>query len=84
MLSIQQVAQEFDINADQLIDQSLRLYLHQQLVRVETELFHYAKKYGVNNIEELDQKLQNGFLQEDDLIDGFFIFDHLEHEKNAY
>ena len=81
MLSVQSIAKEFNVSPKQLMDESLRLYLHQELVKVETELFRYAQKYGVETVTELDKKLQNGFLKEDEIHDDFFVFDHLEYEK---
>ncbi|MBD3307061.1 hypothetical protein GF339_11615 [candidate division KSB3 bacterium] len=81
MLSVQQLAEEFNIKPEQLIEESLRLYLHQQLVKIDTELFHYAQKYGVKTITEFDEKLQQGLLTEDDIQEDFFAFDQLEYEK---
>jgi hypothetical protein len=81
MLSIQSIAKEFNMSPKQLTDESLRLYLRQELIKVETELFRYAQKYGVTTVEELDKKLQTGILKEEDIHDDFFVFDHLEYEK---
>jgi len=81
MLSVQHIANEFHIDKNLLIKESIKLYIHQQLVKLETELFKYAKKYGVKNVLEMDEKLKNGLLKEDEIIDDFFTFDSLEAER---
>lgn len=81
MLPIQRIASEFKIDTDVLIRRSVKCYLLQQLLKVETELFHYCKKYGIKTVFEMDEKLKNGSLKENDIIDDFFAIDHLEFER---
>lgn len=81
MLSIQQIAREFKIDSNELIQKSVKLYLQQQLTKIEAELFQYCKKYGVKTVFEMDERLKDGSLRENDIIDDFFTFDHLEHER---
>ena len=81
MLSIQRVANEFKISTDELIQKSVNLFVQQQLIKVEAELFRYLKKYGIKNVFEMDEKLKNGSLRENDVIDDFFAIDHLESER---
>ncbi len=82
MLSVQTVAKALHFSPEQLQEESLRLYLYQQLRKVETELFRYGKKYGITTITELDMKLQEGLLTEEEIHDDFFIIDHLESERD--
>jgi sulfur relay (sulfurtransferase) DsrF/TusC family protein len=81
MLSVQRVANEFKISTDELIQKSVNLFVQQQLIKVEAELFRYLKKYGIKNVFEMDEKLKNGSLRENDVIDDFFAIDHLESER---
>jgi sulfur relay (sulfurtransferase) DsrF/TusC family protein len=81
MLSVQRVANEFKISTDELIQKSVNLFVQQQLIKVEAELFRYLKKYGIKNVFEMDEKLRNGSLRENDVIDDFFAIDHLESER---
>lgn len=81
MLSVQRVANELNISTDELIQQSVNLFVQQQLIKVEAELFRFLKKYGIKNVFEMDEKLKNGSLRENDVIDDFFAIDHLENER---
>ena len=81
MLSIQRIADELNVSEADLIQKSVKSYLKQQLIKVEAELFQYCKKYGVKTVFEMDEKLKDGSLKENDIIDDFFAFDHLEHER---
>jgi sulfur relay (sulfurtransferase) DsrF/TusC family protein len=81
MLSVQHVANEFKMNTDELIQKSVKLYVQQQMIKVEAELFRYLKKYGIKSVFEMDEKLKNGSLRENDIIDDFFAIDHLESER---
>lgn len=83
MTYVQQVASELKISPNELIRKSVELYVQQQLIKVEAELFRYLKKYGVKNIFEMDEKLKNGSLKENDIIDDFFTVDHLEYEREG-
>ncbi len=60
---------------------SIQRNLQKQLIKVEAELFQYCKKYGLKTVFEMDEKLKDGSLKENDIIDDFFAFDHLEHER---
>ncbi len=82
MLSVQKIAKEFNMPRSELVKKSIKLYIQQQLVKTEAELFQYCKKYGVKDVFEMDEKLKNGSLHENDIIDDFFAFDHLEYERN--
>lgn len=81
MVSIQRIASEFKIDTNELIRKSVQCYLQQRLIKVETELFQYCKKYGVKSVFEMEEKLKDGSLRENDIIDDFFALDHLEHER---
>lgn len=81
MLSVQKAAHEFNMPSEKLILESIKLYIRQQLLKVEAELFHYCRKYGVKDVFEMDEKLKAGSLKESDIIDDFFTFDHLVYER---
>ena len=48
------VAKELHMNPDELMRESVKIYLKQKLSKIESEIFILAKKYGVKDIFELD------------------------------
>ena len=38
---------EFHLNPNELLKESLRIYLHQKLAKIEADIFLIVKKYGV-------------------------------------
>lgn len=82
MTILDMVAQAFQIPPQSLLQESLKVYLKQKLLRVESEIFVLAKKYGVQNVFELDAKVKEGFFQEQEAHDDYFKLDHLEAERD--
>lgn len=74
-------ANELQINSNELIRESVRAYLMQKLSKVESEIFLLAKKYGVKDVFELDSRVKDGFVSEDDAYDDYFAFDSLEADR---
>ncbi len=75
-------ANELQINSNELIRESVRAYLMQKLSKVETEIFILAKKHGVKNVFELDSRVKEGFISEQDAYDDYFAFDNLEADRD--
>lgn len=53
----------------------------EQLRLIESELFRLTSKYGVETIDELDNRIAKGKLSEDAIGEDLFIFDSLLSEK---
>ena len=80
-VNIDGVAKELHMNPDELVKESLRTYLKQKLSKVETEIFVLAKKYGVKDVFELDSRVKEGLISENDAYDDFFAYDNLEADR---
>lgn len=75
------VAKKLHMNADELMRESVRTYLKQKLLKIESELFILAKKYGVKDVFELDSRVKQGLINEKDAYDDYFAYDNLEADK---
>ena len=81
---LDQVATQLNILPEQLERDSLKVYLQRNLRLIESELFHIAQIYGVHNVTELDEKIQQGAFHENGTFEDFFRFDHLENERRIH
>lgn len=75
------IAKEFHLNPNELLKESLRIYLHQKLAKIEADIFLIAKKYGVKDVFGLDSRVKEGLVREDDAYDDYFTLDNLEAER---
>jgi len=82
MTILNKVARAFQISPHSLLRESLRTYLKQKLNLVESEMFILAKKYGVQNVFELDARVQQGLFHEQDTSEDYFRMDYLEAERD--
>lgn len=81
MTVIDMIAKEFHLNVDELLKESMRTYLHQKLAKIEADIFLIAKKYGVKDVFELDSRVKEGLVSEEDAYDDYFALDNLEAER---
>lgn len=81
MAFIDTAAKELKMNPNDLLNESLKSYLHSRLSKVETELFVLTKKYGVKDVFELDSKVKKGLISEKDSYDDYFTLDNLETDR---
>lgn len=79
---IDTTAKELNINSDELIKEGVKTYLEKLLAKVETEIFILAKKHGVKDVFELDSRVKEGFISEQDAYDDYFAFDNLEADRD--
>jgi len=79
---IDATAKELNMNADELIKEGVRTYLEKLLAKAETDIFILAKKYGVKDVFELDSRIKEGFISEQDAYDEYFAFDSLEADRD--
>ena len=82
MTVIELVAKELQMSPKELEKESLRSYLEKRLLKVESEIFRLAKKFGVSSVFELDKKLKDGRVREKDAFEEYFALDHLESERD--
>ncbi len=81
MAAIDIVAKELHMKPGELLKESLKTYLEQRLVNIEAEIFTIAKKHGVRNVFELDEKAKSGTVGEREAYDDYFALDNLEAER---
>ncbi|MEW6558440.1 MAG: hypothetical protein AB1349_14005 [Elusimicrobiota bacterium] len=70
------------MNTEELLKESLKVYLIQRLYKIESELFLLRKKYGVKDMEEFNKKVSHGILSEEKSYDDYFLFDNLQDDRN--
>ena len=83
MVPVQTLAKELNINADQLMLESINLYLRNNLYKVESEMYIILNKFNVKDIYEFEQKVKSGDINESQGFDDFFKLDMLtaKHDK---
>jgi hypothetical protein len=83
MVHVQTLAKELNINEDQLILESINLYLRNNLYKVESEMYIILHKFNVKDIYEFEQKVKSGDIHESQGFDDFFKLDMLtvKHDK---
>ncbi|WP_293444368.1 hypothetical protein [Persephonella sp.] len=81
MVNIASIAKELSIPEDELIKESLKAYLQDKLIEIESEIFRIKKKFGVTNIYELNKKAEKGEISENEAFEDYFLLDNLEAEK---
>jgi len=79
---VQQIAKKLNVPVNELVRESVGLYLKQKLREIDVKLFALARKYGVSNIQEFDELIQAGKVHEENSFEDFFEFDHLEADRD--
>ncbi|RLC86006.1 MAG: hypothetical protein DRI37_07430 [Chloroflexi bacterium] len=77
------IALRLQLSPRELQRESLRLFLHHQLRRIEAQLLSLARKYGVDTVAELDELVQSGQIHEAEAFEDYFEFDHLEADRDV-
>ncbi len=82
MLDIKALADELSIPEEKLIKESLKTYLNDKLIEIESEIFKLRKKWKVKNIYEMNKLAEEGKITEEEALDDFFLLDNLEAERD--
>lgn len=77
------IALRLQLSPRELERESLRLFLHHQLRRIEAQLLSLVREYSVDTVAELDELVQSGQIHEAAAFEDYFEFDHLEAERDA-
>jgi hypothetical protein len=80
MIAVRQIAQEFALGEEELIRQSLRAFLLDKVQLLESERQARCAKFGVNSLEEMDELIRNGLVEEEDILEDFQNVDYLTTE----
>ncbi len=82
MLDIKSLAEELSIPEEKLIKESLKTYLNDKLIEIESEIFKLRKKWKVKDIYEMNKLAEEGKIAEEEALDDFFLLDNLEAERD--
>ena len=84
MISIESLAKQLNINSEQLLSESINLYLNQNLYRIQSEMYLIQKKFDILDIFDFNSKVKEGKIHEAESLEDFFKLDHLTIEKEKY
>ena len=82
MVTLKELAKDLHMKPDELIRESLEVFLRHKLKVIESELFLLAKEYGVSSVLEFDKMVKEGRFHEEDAFEDYFKFDNLEAERD--
>ncbi len=71
MIAVRQIAQEFALSEEELVRQSLRAFLLDKMQLLESERRARCAKFGVHSLEEMDELIKNGLVEEEDILEDF-------------
>jgi len=81
MKSLKKVSEILQMDKDELEKEGIKSFLNAKLRSVETEIFRIAQKYGIKSVEELDEKLKQGLVEEEDVLPDFQELDYFESQR---
>ncbi len=76
-LDLATVAREFSLSEEDLTRESIRAFLAEQLRLLEADRRARCAKYGVYTLEDMDELLRRGEVDEDDILEDFQEVDYL-------
>ena len=77
MVAVKQIAKEFALSEKELLQQSLRAFLLDRMQLLESERRVRCAKFGVSSLEEMDELIRNGSVEEEDILEDFQNVDYL-------
>jgi hypothetical protein len=80
MIAVKQIAQEFALSEEELVRQSLRAFLLDKVQLLESERRARCAKFSVHSLEEMDELIRNGSVEEEDILEDFQNVDYLTTE----
>lgn len=82
MIALEQLAKDLHMKPEELMKESIEMFLKRKLKIIEAELFLLARKYGVSDVFEFDRMIREGRFHEKDAFEDYFKFDNLEAERD--
>jgi hypothetical protein len=77
MIDVHQIAQEFNLSEQKLVQESLRAFLLDRLQLLDSERRARCAKFRVASLEEMDDLLKTGQVEEEDILEDFQHVDYL-------
>ena len=76
-VSVREIAREFSMSEEELRRESLRAFLLSKLRLLESERQVRCAKFGVQSLEEMDELIKQGIVEEDAILEDFQNVDYL-------
>ncbi len=76
-VDMMQVAQELAMSKEQVMRESLRALLRAKIHALDAERRARCAKFGVSSLQELDELVRAGTVEEDAVLDDFQNVDYL-------
>ncbi len=83
-VNIKEISSEIGINQDELLRQSLLLFIWSKLKDVKLELYSLQKKYKVDTVFEFEKLYETGQIEEETSFTDYQKFDRLSYEHELY
>jgi len=80
-VSVEEISEALGLSKEELIRRGVRAYLELELKRINSEIMTLYRRYNVNSLRELDEKISRGELSETDTLDDFTKLDYLEAKR---
>ena len=81
-LSVEEISEALGLSKEELKRRGVRAYLELELKRINSEIMTLYRRYNVNSLRELDEKISRGELSETDTFDDFTRLDYLEAKRD--
>jgi hypothetical protein len=79
---IEALAEKLNLSKDEMLRDSLKVFLEKKLREIKTEIFKIRTKYGVSSVEEFEDRYKKGDIEEKDTWQDLQKLDHLEFKKD--
>jgi hypothetical protein len=79
---IEALAEKLNLSKDEMLRDSLKVFLERKLREIKTEIFKIRTKYGVSSVEEFEDRYKKGEIEEKDTWQDLQRLDHLEFKKD--
>ncbi|GFP18624.1 hypothetical protein HKBW3S42_00506 [Candidatus Hakubella thermalkaliphila] len=76
-IQLKQVAEKFSMSEQELTLESLRAFLIDKLHLLDSERRARCAKFGVTSLEEMDELIRKGLVEEENIMEDFQNVDYL-------
>ena len=80
--TIKTLSTEYHLSEDVIIQESLKVFLEKKLREIKTDIYKIYGKYRVTSVEALEACMENGIVEEKDVLDDYHRLDHLEYKRD--
>lgn len=82
MKELDDLAEKLNLSKDEMLRESLKIFLERKLREIKTEIFKIRTKYGISSVEEFEGLYRTGKIEEKDTWQELQHLDHLEFKKD--